>query len=819
MSAPADAIKACIKALVSIPANQMALAASATTDYSQFAATSDPFGFSADVGNFDLCERQEGLTHCLAGSTPLNVENVYLPAFAGLCVPMECSIDQILTEPKIFEYLNTQVVELLSKDHTVDVSSSVMLTLEGQQSYNYMTKLVNIISVTQQQQQGYTCGGHTEYMTIDRWIFCAVVTVLGLVVLASTIYHMVMMDTGGGRIPSLLQKMVDAFSLIKNVPYVFQDINSGGGKPMNPTNITASVSTIDLAMETQSPRAATPDSLPREVPDNNTSTSTAVNVPTKKPERFQFLDGFRTLSMMWIIVGHTLTTAVMNGIVNPATLLPPTGMLRDMSAQVFMSARFAVDTFFYISGFLVAVSLLRRLYVTQSVTEGDDDDTKESTAVRGYSAIPQAVGTGSVQTATVTPLAKKPPPLIRWLPMFYLHRLLRILPPYAFCLLLWWKIGVMLGNGPFWIKWNQYAYRCDTYFWTNLFFINNIYPYDLGEGDQCFYVSWYLACDMQFYLISPIFILAFLRNRWFGVSLISTVCLASCVYAYWWSIQTGASGQSFDGANVLIYSHGFYAKPQFRFPPYGLGMLSGMVQAWQKKEYPDFKYPYPNALLAAAVAILFYIMYIQSYTAYQNRPCSLTEYTSTQCGSDWSTEQLAWYNSSSKPLWCLALSIITLLSANKQGGFIQAFLGHSVWGPPAKLSFAVYLLHVTILNLTVLSTTQKWRYSHFEFLAQVTSVICLSFVLGLFVAVFIESPACRISKQIETSILEYYASNKGKTNGAEAGIEMKPSAAVEIKHMEGDVHSIGKREGSAFTRNNGSGGNPERTSLLHSSNA
>lgn len=816
MSASDDAINACIKALVSIPANQMALAASATTDYSNFAATSDPFGFSADVGNFDLCERQEGLTHCLAGSTPLNVENVYLPAFAGLCVPTECSIDQILTQPKIFEFLNTKVVQLLSKDHNVDVSSSVMLTLEGQQSYNYMTKLANIISVTQTQQQGYTCGGHTEYMTIDRWIFCAVVTVLGLVVLASTIYHMIMMDTGGGRIPMFVQKMVDAFSLIKNVPYVFQDINSGG-KP-SPTNITASVSTIDLAMEAQSPLPATPDASLRGISDNNTNKSTpttTISVTSKqqRPGRFQFLDGFRTLSMIWIIVGHTLTTAVMNGIVNPATLLPPTGMLTDLSAQAFMSARFAVDTFFYISGFLVAMSLLRRLYVTQRVTEADDDKDSSSTEKQGYSAIPQTGGTADQRVVECTDAAMplistKPPPLIRWLPMFYLHRILRILPPYAFCLLLWWKIGVMLGNGPFWIKWNQYAYRCDTYFWTNLLFINNVYPYDLGEGDQCFYVSWYLACDMQFYLVSPIFILAFLRNRWFGVSLIGAVCLASCVYAYWWSIQTGASAHSLDGANVLVYSHGFYAKPQFRFPSYALGMLSGMIHSWQKKEHPDFKYPFPNALLAAAVAILFYIIYVQSYTAYQNRPCSFTEYTSTQCGSDWSSEQLAWYNSSSKPLWCLALSIITLLSANKQGGFISAFLGHSVWGPPAKLSFAVYLLHVTILNLSVLSTTQKWRYSHFEFLTQVTSVIFLSFVLGLFVAVFIESPACRISKQIENSILEHYAADKKATKGVDDTIEMKRTTDTQMNRDE--------IEGSAFTSK---GGNLEQTSLLHSSNA
>ena len=131
---------------------------------------------------------------------------------------------------------------------------------------------------------------------------------------------------------------------------------------------------------------------------------------------------------------------------------------------------------------------------------------------------------------------------------------------------------------------------------------------------------------------------------------------------------------------------------------------------------------------------------------------------------------LALYNAFSKPLWASALGVITLLCCNSQGGILGRFLSHRIWGPPAKLSFAVYLLHVTVLNLFVLSQTQKWRYSHFEFAFTFLGIIFASFLLALFVAVFIESPACRISKQVEASIAEWYGAPDKKATKEGVGI-------------------------------------------------
>ena len=82
-------IGSCTAAIDDMMGQSMALAASASSDYSNFAMAADPQGFSADLGNFDMCTRQNTMQHCLAGSRLQDVDHVYLAGFAGLCVPVE----------------------------------------------------------------------------------------------------------------------------------------------------------------------------------------------------------------------------------------------------------------------------------------------------------------------------------------------------------------------------------------------------------------------------------------------------------------------------------------------------------------------------------------------------------------------------------------------------------------------------------------------------------------------------------------------------------------------------------------------------------
>lgn len=210
--------------------------------------------------------------------------------------------------------------------------------------------------------------------------------------------------------------------------------------------------------------------------------------------------------------------------------------------------------------------------------------------------------------------------MLQWLPAFYMHRLLRILPPYAFCLLLWWKIAVLLGSGPYWNRWLDYSHQCDQYFWTNFLFINNLYPYVATETSECFLVSWYLADDMQFYLVSPFFAVLYLKSARLGLGLTLLTCVLSSVAAAWGTYEGDWSAHSFDGLWVTKYAILFYTKPHMRIPPYCIGMASAMIWHYKSKFYPNYVVPKNTArlLLLVSTSILFYLIF-GAYSAYQNR--------------------------------------------------------------------------------------------------------------------------------------------------------------------------------------------------------
>ncbi len=92
-------------------------------------------------------------------------------------------------------------------------------------------------------------------------------------------------------------------------------------------------------------------------------------------------------------------------------LVPPKGLLGQWWAAPFFnySGTLSVDTFFFISAFLAAYLLLQKL---------DKEELK---------------GTEK--------------PIQKWLPMFYLHRYLRVTPAYAFAFFLHWKVAPLLATG------------------------------------------------------------------------------------------------------------------------------------------------------------------------------------------------------------------------------------------------------------------------------------------------------------------------------------------------------------------------------------
>ena len=112
---------------------------------------------------------------------------------------------------------------------------------------------------------------------------------------------------------------------------------------------------------------------------------------------------------------------------------------------------------------------------------------------------------------------------------------------------------VYCGNGPYWDVIKLVSSKCRANWWTNLLYINNLVRFDplasvynnevyckhitishknvviFSKIFQCMKESWYLACDMQYYLISPFLVYPIWRWGWTGLWPLITLLSASLV--------------------------------------------------------------------------------------------------------------------------------------------------------------------------------------------------------------------------------------------------------------------------------------------------
>lgn len=422
------------------------------------------------------------------------------------------------------------------------------------------------------------------------------------------------------------------------------------------------------------------------------------------------LDGLRVVSILWVILGHLMAiqSSSGGGYSNPREFLPPNGLTTRLVGQLLFGARFAVDTFLFISGFLVVYVICAKVPMLDG----------QSVGKRYLSKIPGLV----------------------------LHRLVRILPLYIMTLGFWTQIAPQLGSGPFWYQWDFFLAPCRAFGWTNLLFVNNFYPWDVPNVATCFYHSWYLAVDMQLFIIAPLLVFWYQRHPRAGqvatallmlVSMLTTLVLA---YERKWSVNT------FDGAAVARFEIEGYAKPHVRAQVYFAGMLLGMKLQDRKLNLSvNLK---TRVVMAVAVVLLTAVTFITVTGAYARRACNFKEWPALDdCGSTWSSEQTFWYAGTSRAIWALGLGVICYLCLQGAGGIVNTLLSLPMWTPLGHLSFGAYLVHPIVIFVHQFGNRQKEPFRLSTFGLDYISVSIVSFSLALLFTLVVELPCANLAKR------------------------------------------------------------------------
>ncbi len=420
---------------------------------------------------------------------------------------------------------------------------------------------------------------------------------------------------------------------------------------------------------------------------------------TKNPvdASLEVLNGVRVLSMFWVIFGHTFDYFNVSPVSNIEDV---TDYIKNSyGLQLFIAGTYSIDVFFFLSGFLSALTM-----------------TAQFEKIEGTENVVKAVLSS------------------------YAHRYIRLLPLYLLAILI--SIGLvpyLFSDGPLAV-FNEWQMQiCEEKWWHNLLYIQNFTK--IGEG--CLIWSWYLANDMQFFLITPLLIVLFHHNKRICLGVIAAICLGSVfaqigvVWHYDLSVSYfyPAKGELFED---------YYVKPYCRINAY----LLGIVLAWA---YLTWKDPAQEDSTVSSLTRRWVDSTVAKYVLIAlgiaiTYTCVAFQYVFDHYYANLKT----WHNVAfiiiSRPLFVIGVLMAIYPAMLGKELIVGKILGAPFWNALAKLTYGAYLFHVIII---LAEKSGEYHSSYFTIMRVIFSGIhvwMLSYVLSIVLTLFVEMPVTRIDK-------------------------------------------------------------------------
>ncbi|XP_071955723.1 nose resistant to fluoxetine protein 6-like [Antedon mediterranea] len=402
------------------------------------------------------------------------------------------------------------------------------------------------------------------------------------------------------------------------------------------------------------------------------------------------LNGIRVISLWWVMLGHTYIFSL-TLVSNLTKILEVVGRF---SFQAVGNATFSVDSFFFLSGLLIT-------YLTLKYLQNHGGK-------------------------------------LNWV-MFYVHRYLRLTPVYMMVIFIFTTLAPHFANGPLYQsvfdpnaapgEESQVSY-CQKYWWTNLLYINNLYP--SNNLEECVDWSWYLANDMQFYIISPFVIYLLYHYFFVGVAFWSALlvaCFGSLIgLSIKYDIYTGII--SLNPERKTFGTPEIYVRPWTRISTYLVGMAIGYILYKYKGRVRMPRYVVIMGWMAAtgiALAVV-YGLYGNFHGDQLNKAASVV------------------YITLSRFSWAVALSWVAFACVTGYGGPVNSLLSWSFWIPLSRINYCAYLLHPIIMFVFYYSLPNMIYFTDLLLVYFFIGNIVLSYAAAFILCVSIEAPFMALEK-------------------------------------------------------------------------
>ncbi|KAF8777508.1 Nose resistant to fluoxetine protein 6 like protein [Argiope bruennichi] len=253
------------------------------------------------------------------------------------------------------------------------------------------------------------------------------------------------------------------------------------------------------------------------------------SAPGGSSTEFCCIHGVRALTMCWVVLGHTYVLMDFELLKDPSEIQ---GWFKALEFELIHNGWLSVETFFLLSGILVTVGGLKFLQKSKGCFN---------------------------------------------VPVMALRRYFRLTPSLLLLMGLVFFLP-LIGSGPFWYQHvDPQVESCAKYWWTSLLFISNWFGIDKG----CTLVTWYLAADLQLYIVALFFLLVLNKYCKLGLAILVLSIVVSCIavglQTLVHKIMPSAMISAVNNDKVHEVLNHVHVYTLTHLGPYCLGMLLGYI--------------------------------------------------------------------------------------------------------------------------------------------------------------------------------------------------------------------------------------------------